>query len=168
MEARCYPIDSPWPGRLFIVPGPRGGDWLADEVAAWKAAGLNVIVSTLTPAEAEEMQLSDERAEAGKHGIEFVPFPIADRATPESFAASKELFRRLLERLNEGKHVGVHCRQGVGRSSLIAATLLILAGVPGDQTWARVEAGRGCGVPDTPEQKAWVNRFTRTVMAETR
>jgi rhodanese-related sulfurtransferase len=168
MEARCYPIDGPWSGRLYIVPRPRGGDWLTDEITAWRLAGLTVMVSTLTPAEAEEMQLSDERAEAGKHGIEFVSFPIADRATPESFAASEELFRRLLERLNKGKHVGVHCRQGVGRSSLIAAASLILAGVPADETWARVEGGRGCGVPDTPEQKAWVDRFTRTVMAEAR
>lgn len=167
MNAKLYPIDGPWPGKLFILPRPRGGDWLADEIGAWEGADLNAVVSALTPAESEEMQLSEERAEANKHGIEFVSFPIADRATPESFSVSEPLFRRLAELLSEGKRVGVHCRQGIGRSSLIAATLLILAGVPADEAWARVETGRGCGVPDTPEQRAWVGRFTRAVLTET-
>jgi protein-tyrosine phosphatase len=165
MEGRYYPIDGPWPGRLFIVSRPRGGDWLADEIAAWERAGLNVIVSALTQPESEEMQLGDERTEADRLGIEFVSFPIADRGTPESFAASEKVFRRLVDLLNEGKNVGVHCRQGVGRSSLIAAASLVLAGVPVDEAWGRIEAGRGCGVPDTPEQRVWVGRFSQAMLA---
>jgi hypothetical protein len=45
-------IGGATPGRLAIVPRPRGGDWLADEVARLKAAGVDILVSMLEPAEA--------------------------------------------------------------------------------------------------------------------
>jgi hypothetical protein len=46
--ATIYSIDGPWPGRLAIVPRPRGEDWLDDEGRAWQEAELDVIVSLLT------------------------------------------------------------------------------------------------------------------------
>jgi hypothetical protein len=38
--------------RLAIVPRPRGGDWLEDEVAHIKRAGVDVLVSMLQADEA--------------------------------------------------------------------------------------------------------------------
>jgi len=39
-------VDGPWPGRLGIVRRPRGGvAWLIDEAKAWRAAGVDVVVS---------------------------------------------------------------------------------------------------------------------------
>jgi hypothetical protein len=35
MRPLIYWINTPWPGRLAIVPRPRGGDWLEEEVGAW-------------------------------------------------------------------------------------------------------------------------------------
>jgi protein-tyrosine phosphatase len=167
MKTKLYIIDGPWPGRLAILPRPRGGDWLEDEIAGWKEAGLEVIVSALTPEEIESMDLDEEQAAAQRHGLEFLSCPIADRGTPPSFTASTKLFRKLGQLLNEGKHIGIHCRQAIGRSSLIAASLLILAGLSAKAAWERVESARGCSVPDTAEQKAWVERFTRAELAET-
>ncbi len=60
MEARAYWIDGPWPGRLAIVPRPRGGEWLRDEIAEWKELGINTIVSFLTLSEVEESDLEME------------------------------------------------------------------------------------------------------------
>jgi protein-tyrosine phosphatase len=161
MRSTLYVIDGPWPGQLAIIPRPRGGDWLEDEIAAWKKAGLQIVVSALTPEETASMDLDDELAQARKQGLELLPFPIPDRGTPSSWSTSKGVFAQLLTRLNDGKHVGVHCRQGVGRSALIGAALLILAGIDLVEAWNRVEKARGCPVPDTPEQKAWVDRFTQ-------
>jgi len=60
-----------------------------------------------------------------------------------------------------GKSVTIHCRQSVGRSALLAATLLVEAGINPDEAFRRIEAARGCPVPDTPEQRAWVERFSQ-------
>lgn len=40
METEIYWVPGPWPGRLGIIPRPRGGDWLGDEVRSWRASGL--------------------------------------------------------------------------------------------------------------------------------
>jgi len=168
MRTKLYVIDGPWPGQLAIIPRPRGGDWLEDEIADWKKAGLDVVVSALTPEEVESMDLGRELADGKRQGLEIVSFPIPDRGTPASIAASNTVIRRLGEYLHKGKHVAIHCRQGIGRSSLIAATLLILAGVTSQDAWQRIEAARGCPVPETAEQKSWVEQFGRNALAEAR
>ncbi len=46
--------------RLAILPRPRGFDWLADDIAAARRAGVDVLVSALTETESEELGLSEE------------------------------------------------------------------------------------------------------------
>ena len=46
--------------RVAIVPRPRGGDWLEDEVSQMKRAGVDVLVSMLPPDEATELGLSTD------------------------------------------------------------------------------------------------------------
>lgn len=43
--------------------------------------------------------------------------------------------------------------------ALVAASVLVLGGLPVDEAFTNVENARGCHVPDTPEQRAWVARF---------
>ncbi len=156
MKTQCYWITGPWPGKLAIVPRPRGGDWLADEVKAWRQAGLDVIVSALLPVETAEFALEDEGNLCRAAGIEFVSFPIPDRQTPASPEKTLELARKLADRLTAGKNVAVHCRQSIGRSSLIAACVLLTAGVDLDEALQRIGAARGCPVPETAEQVRWL------------
>jgi protein-tyrosine phosphatase len=61
--------------------------------------------------------------------------------------------------LKEGRGVVVHCRQGVGRSALIAACVLVLSGVSVNKAFELIENARGCSVPDTEEQRKWVVQF---------
>jgi protein-tyrosine phosphatase len=79
--------------------------------------------------------------------------------------ATAELVRRLENRLASGKSVGIHCRQGVGRSALLGACLLAAAGVDVRVAFERIRAARGCPVPDTLEQQEWVARFARAYLA---
>lgn len=161
MKAELYRIEGPWTGQLAILPRPRGGDWLRDEVQAWHDAGVDVVVSALEPEEVEELGLSDESDECHANGIEMVAFPIPDRGVPESVRAALALVRQLESRLNEGKTVAVHCRQGVGRSALLAASILALTGLAPATAFERIAVARRCPVPDTNEQRDWVNRFAR-------
>jgi protein-tyrosine phosphatase len=165
MRTELYRIKGPWPGCLAITPRPRGGDWLEDEILSWRRVGIAVVVSTLTKDETAELDLARERELCETNGIQFVPFPITDRGVPSSLQVTAELVRRLEHLLQEGKNVAVHCRQGVGRSALVTACLLVGAGLDPAAAFDRIQVARGCGVPDTTEQREWVSRFARDLLA---
>ena len=164
MQATAYWVNGPWRGRLAVLPRPRGGDWLEDEVRAWRSSGIDVVVSLLEREEEEELDIAREADACRVNGVEFITHPVADRGIP-SPRAFAELVRGLEEKLAAGKGVGVHCRQGVGRSALLAACLLIAAGVDAESAWGRVAAARGRPVPDTVEQREWAARFGREFLA---
>lgn len=158
MKTEVYWVPGPWQGRLGIVPRPRGGDWLQDEVRSWRDAGLGMIVSLLTPEETAELDLREEKALSQNEGIEFCAFPIPDYRVPSSRTDFDRLVKRLEKALASGKNVGIHCRQGIGRSSMVAASLLVSAGETPDAAFRRVEKARGRPVPDTDEQRQWVTQ----------
>jgi protein-tyrosine phosphatase len=163
MTAETNPIPGPWRGRLLIVPRPRGGDWLADDVAAWRRDGVDIVVSLLTPEEAGELGIADEEAACRANEVGLVSFPIPDRGVPESREAALDLLHRLDAALSDGKTVAVHCRQGIGRSAMIAAGLLVLAGFEPAAAIQHVQAARGLPVPETPEQREWIGRLARSL-----
>ena len=156
-----YSIEGPWKGQLAIVPRPRGEDWLEDEVQAWREGGLDAIVSLLTASEARELSLGDEGPLAQAHGVRFLQFPIPDYSVPSSFDATLAFVEKLDEALTRGENIGIHCRQGIGRSSLIAAAVLVLRGTDPAEAFQQVAAARGRPVPDTPEQREWITNFAR-------
>ena len=164
MRTELYWIEGPWRGRLAIMPRPRGGDWLEDEIAAWKGIGIDTVVSALTRAEIAELDLASEAALSEKAGIEFIAFPILDRSVPTSMRATLELVRRLEPELAAGRKIAIHCRQGIGRASLLAACLLAAGGVELASALDRIAAARGCAVPETSEQREWVVRFVRDML----
>ena len=49
------------------------------------------------------------------------------------------------------------------RVTTYAPLLLTAEGVPLDDAWRRIEFARGVRVPDTPEQKAWIERAATAV-----
>lgn len=161
MPTQAYWIEGQWRGRLAIVPRPRGGDWLEDEVSDWHESGIDLVVSLLTPDEVAEFDLHAEAQWCEAFGIELVSFPIPDRGVPASPWAMTALVDKLDEALGAGKKIAVHCRQGVGRSALIAACLLIASGAEPHAAFERISVARGCSVPDTPEQERWVTDYAR-------
>ena len=166
MKTDIYWIEGPWHGRLAILPRPRGGDWLADEVRSWKKAGINIVVSLLTPDETSDLELTQESKLVHVDGLEFLSFPIVDRSIPASRGAALEFVRKLGDALEQGKHVGIHCRQGIGRSAVIAASLLVLSGLDPEIAFQRVSDARGVSVPETPEQREWVITLSQVSMTE--
>jgi len=165
MKSEVYWINGSWPGRMAIVPRPRGGDWLEDEVAAWAQSGLDVIVSLLEEAEAAELGLSREGELCQAAGLLFIQFPIVDRSVPASGIEALNLVNRLETFLSQGKNVGIHCRQSVGRSSLIAASVLIALGVEPQEALDQITEARGCPIPETPQQLEWVMTFALQAVA---
>ena len=153
-------VEGSWPGKLAVTPRPRGGDWLQDEVSSWKRAGVSVVLSLLTPQEELEFDLGDEAAEVRNLGLKFLSLPIPDRHVPSSETKFAEVLEQTNSALSKGKNVLVHCRQGVGRSGLVAACLLIKNGMSSSAAIDAVSAARGVAVPETREQRDWIEHYS--------
>jgi protein-tyrosine phosphatase len=127
-----------------------------------------MVVSLLTPEEEAELDLKGEAAHSRALGLEFKAFPIPDRGVPSSRRDALRFFETLMERLADGRAIGVHCRQGIGLSALVAASLLTLAGVPPGLALERIGVARGRDVPETPEQRRWVEDLAESVITANR
>jgi Cyclin-dependent kinase inhibitor 3 (CDKN3) len=158
-----YPISGPWPGKLAIVPRPRGGDWLDDELRAIKQEGFDILVSLLTKEELEELGLAQEENISQANGIKYLTLPIPDLGVPESFETAQDFLDELYRSLRDGKRMAVHCRQGIGRSGLIASSLLVMSGIDPAKAFRTVSAARGFSVPETVAQRDWVIEFSHAV-----
>jgi protein-tyrosine phosphatase len=156
MQAEIYWICEVGDGRLAIMPRPRGGDWLQDEIRSLREVGVDVVVSLLERQEITELDIAAEEALCQASEISFMSFPITDRSVPASKEAALAFADSIFNWLRGGKNVAIHCRAGIGRSSLIAACVLMKSGVGVDEALQRIERARGCSVPDTPEQREWV------------
>ena len=67
MKTELRWINEPWDGKITVVPRPRGGEWLEDEIRDWRSAGVDAVVSLLTDGEVPDLELSDEERFAVDH-----------------------------------------------------------------------------------------------------
>ena len=148
---------------LATMPRPRGNDWLEDEILSYKKFGVDVIVSLLEMDEIIELELEKERSFCEQHEIEFLDFPISDYQTPNSFEETRGFVKKLNGFLLEKKRVAIHCRQGIGRASLIAACVLIFQGVAVEKVFGLITEKRNRKVPDTQQQIDWVKQFAQRI-----
>lgn len=156
MRADIYWIPQTSNGRLAIMPRPRAGDWLDDELNAWRDGGIDVVVSLLTPAEIIELGLQDESYLCAKNKMSYLSYPILDRQVPTSTKATSDLVQTIENSLEAGKGIAVHCRMGVGRSGLITACILVKQGLRVEAAFDTIGRARRLTVPDTEEQVKWV------------
>ena len=89
--------------------------------------------------------------------MEFVSFPIPDREVPKSEAELANALEKVEHSLSNGANVLIHCRQGVGRTGLVAACLLVKKGMSPGAAVEKISAARGVVVPETEEQREWID-----------
>jgi len=159
MSPGLHWVGGPWPGKLAVSARPRGGDWLEDEIGGWKRLGVRSVLSLLTPDEERDLELRGEGSEVKNQGLEYSSLPIPDRGTPPSETKLAEALEKANRTLSAGRNVLVHCRQGVGRSGLVAACLLIKNGMSSGAAIDAVSVARGIAIPETEEQRDWIERY---------
>jgi protein-tyrosine phosphatase len=135
-------------------------------MAAWRTAGVDTVVSLLTTEESEDLDLQSEQRYCQANSIQFRSFPIVDRDVPASEAEAIRLIGQLDRELAAGKNVVVHCRQGVGRSGLITAGVLVESGISPIAAVERISTARRAPIPDTAEQLAWIKHLAAVLTAE--
>jgi protein-tyrosine phosphatase len=149
-------IDMTLAGRLATATRPRGGDWLADDMRAVANAGVSLLVSMLTAEENTELSVGGEALAAEAAGVQFLGIPIEDRGLPERAMPFLEGVTRAAKEVSAKRAVAVHCRMGIGRSSMFAASTLVKLGVEPDDAWRAIALVRGRPVPDVAKQRDWV------------
>jgi protein-tyrosine phosphatase len=155
MKTRIFWIEE----NLGIMSRPLGGEELQEEIIHWKKLGINTIVSFLTDEENEELDLEYERMDCRREGFEFIKFPIENGEVPDSYLKTKELVISLAEKIKENQKVLLHSRGGIGRTSMIAASILAQNGLSIPKAFDLIIKIRGIKVPDTDAQKIWVEEF---------
>ena len=89
-------------------------------------------------------------------GLRFLSLPVSDRPVPSSPSELAPTRDEIDAELTSGKNVVIHCRQGVGRSGMIARCLLVLRGIDPDSAVHESGAVRGTMVPEAAEQPRWI------------
>ncbi|HEY7438936.1 MAG TPA: dual specificity protein phosphatase family protein [Acidimicrobiia bacterium] len=158
MRARLFTITRDGAGRLSTMRHPAGGSALGGEMRRLGTLGVDTLVSMLTEREAARLGLGAEPTCAESYGMSFVACPVHDHGVPHTSVAEL-LALRLARALEDDGHVVIHCRQGIGRSSLLAAATLTVEGIDAGEAWRKVEQARGCSVPETRLQRQWLTSF---------
>lgn len=158
MTPSLYWVETGHPGRAAVVTRPRGGTWLADDMRALRAAGVDVLVSALSEREVHEFSVQDEGHAAAIAGIQFLHMPIPNILAPAVDVAAPQLVALATE-VRLGRNLAAHCYAGVGRSPLIVASVLALLGAGHEVAWDRVQAARGVRVPDSVLQRNFVSEL---------
>lgn len=153
MPSDIYWIDAGPALSLAIMARPRAGDWLEDEIAHWVRSGVGIVVNLLERDEIDDLGLELEAALCEGSGIEYLSFPIPDRGVPNDVEAVMGFAEEVV---GKGKSIAIHCRAGIGRSSIVAAAILVSGGLDPNDALLAISKARGLPIPDTDAQRDWV------------
>ncbi|MBD2092681.1 cyclin-dependent kinase inhibitor 3 family protein [Microcoleus sp. FACHB-1515] len=116
------------------------------------------LVSLLEPHELEFLQIPDLFEQAQARGMQIRHFPIPDFSVPRSMDQFTLLVQNILATAAAGKTIVIHCKAGLGRSGLVAASCLVALGSTPAEAFQLVRRSRP-GTIETAEQEAFVQAF---------
>ena len=115
------------------------------------------LVTLLTDDEIQALGIGELADAVAVHGIEHLRLALKDGTAPTSAQedAAMALLHAIVQRLQDGRSVVVHCRAGQGRSGTVAAMVAAALGDPPSAAIARVRAVVPRAV-ETVAQEAYV------------
>ena len=172
--------DRPIPNSYWVVPGClAAGEYPGDEDPVQAAnklgtlldAGIDHFVDLTENREYGLLPYADIVKEVARDRdltVCWERHPIKDRRIPRSSEQMAGILDAIDTALDDGKTVYVHCWGGVGRTGTAVGCWLVRNGYTGDGALDRVrelfegmeKAPYRSGSPETPEQKAYVRRWT--------
>ncbi len=163
------------PGRLGMTFAP--GMWAGSVQGRWErdlAADMralvekyetDVLVSLMEKHEYRGYQIPELLEKDSFGSIEILRFAIKDMGVPREAESERfEAFvQKVVQRLEQGQNVVVHCRGGLGRTGTLAACVLVaLEHHSADEAIDAVRAARK-GTVQTREQEDFVRLFEATL-----
>lgn len=95
-----------------------------------------------------------------RYGIAALQVPIEDVSVPEERDRFAAVIEEILQWLDQGEKVLLHCRGGLGRTGLVAACILVTLGESANEAINAVREARP-GAIETPEQADFVKSFRK-------
>jgi protein-tyrosine phosphatase/nicotinamidase-related amidase len=151
----------PGPGRLGLTICPGRTDWGRDldaDLDALAGFGVRRVVALLTTDDLEWAGVGALPRQMAQRGFGFVHLPIPDQGVP-SLDEVRALNPQIRAWLDAGEDVVVHCLGGLGRSGLLAATLLVDAGLSAEAAIQEVREARDPRAIETRSQEDFVARY---------
>ncbi|MEM1023365.1 MAG: protein-tyrosine phosphatase family protein [Myxococcota bacterium] len=142
--------------RMGIIQRPPGGPSVDRAMQTLRLNGVDLLVSLQPPNEARACGLEREADAATLAGIDFLRFPITDHGVPTSTEDAIAFAQRVLQELEAGRSALLHCFAGIGRSGLMALSVMRLAGFGLEDAAARATEARRIRVPETQSQWSWL------------
>ena len=160
---RIYWIDELEKGKIGMMARPRGNDWLEDEIKKLSFRNVDILVSLLEIKEIKELELDDEQLLCEKYHLQFLHFPIPDRNIPEDKKAFLELLTFLTSQIQLDKKIVIHCRMGIGRTSILVAAILLVLGFKLETLFELIGKKRTLIVPDTEKQIEYIRELSKRI-----
>ena len=129
--------------------------------------GVGVLVSLMEHDEYSDLEIPELFQEAEDQGMEVFYLPIPDYGVPNAPEDDdyKPFIKDIAKRIEEGEIVVVHCRGGLGRSGLVASSVLVALGHSAEGAIKTVRGARE-GAVETPDQEDRVRLFEMEFQAE--
>ena len=162
MHPILYTLNTLTQGKLSLMARPLGTEYLEDYLTELKLLDVHTVVSLLETQEQYALGLSQEGAVCQQLGLGYLHLPIPDRGLA-STAKALNLARQIQSLLAANQHIAVHCRAGIGRTSLIIGAVLILEGLTAQAALEQMSRTRGVEVPDTEEQAEWLRQLPQEI-----
>lgn len=118
----------------------------------------DLLVSLLETHEFDLLEIPDLFEQAQARGMRVRHFPIPDFNVPRSIDGLAELVQEILDAAKNGETVVIHCKAGLGRSGLVAASCLVAMGLSAEEAFRLVRRSRP-GTIETAAQEAFVAQF---------
>ncbi len=149
------------PGRSTV--DRKGRQWRRDvstDLHAISAANVKTVITFLDSDELSQLGAGDLPQLIKNHPIQWIQFPIVDFGVPseQSIATWRETIALLLDQLRRNDRLLLHCAAGLGRSGMMAATLLKSCGLTADQAVQLIRSSRP-GTVETREQEKFIRDF---------
>ncbi|EDN71887.1 hypothetical protein BGS_1158 [Beggiatoa sp. SS] len=95
-------------------------------------------------------------------GLNYFLFPPGIGQSPP-YCQPQKLSPIFVTEITRGKKVAINCRMAMGCSALMVSSILVCSGIAPVTAYQMVTKSRGLAVPDTQEQKRWLDRFAQVL-----
>jgi protein-tyrosine phosphatase len=131
---RCVELPARVPGRLLLHSMP--GRFEAIE-RVWHQLRSEAVAAIVCLSEVYEIRVKSsayaEALEGGTVPCSVLPFQIREGGVPEDRESFWELAKDVANRLQSGEAVLIHCTGGIGRTAMLAVSVLLALGEPMNQ-----------------------------------
>lgn len=155
MNPSIFKLKQIGAGHLYIMPCPRP-QVLAEDMAYYMNLGIDTIVCLLEKPEMIVRGLALEEHLCREFDLRFEHFSIPDQAIPRNLTAFRGLVNKLEAELRQGRNLAIHCYAGIGRTGVLAGSLLIRDGMTPPAAMHLMSDKRGCTMPQTQAQYAFL------------